>query len=99
MTRHHQNNIGLSTHSCTRDIQRVESGNNISKTRVQAHRGTTQLQNKHRNNIWRVRSTHGHWEVQQQLQGWKAEVLQLQQVWTHSKGILIKEERRQVTML
>jgi len=59
----------------------------------------TQLQDEHRNNIWKVRSAHRHWEVQQQLQGWEAEILQLQQVQTHGKGMLIEEERRQVTML
>jgi len=34
MTRHHQDNIGLPTHSCTRDTQEVESGNNISRIRI-----------------------------------------------------------------
>ena len=34
MTQHYQNNIGLSTRSCTRDTQGVESGDNVSRTRV-----------------------------------------------------------------
>ena len=59
----------------------------------------TQLQNKHRNNIWKARSAHGYWESQQQLQGWEAKMLQLQQVWTHGKEMLVEEKRRQATML
>ena len=64
MTQHYQNDIGLSIHSCTRNIQEVEGGNNISGTRIQVHGMMTQLQNKYRNNIWRTRSAYGYWESQ-----------------------------------
>ena len=57
---HDQDNFGLSTYSCTRDTQRIESGNNISRTRVWVHRRMTWLQDKYKNNIWRVRSAHGY---------------------------------------
>ncbi len=53
----------------------------------------TRLQNKYRNNIWRMRIVHRHWKVQQQFQGWETKVFQLQQVQTHSKGMPIKEKK------
>ena len=34
MTRYHQNDTGVSTHSNARDTQRVESGDHISRTRI-----------------------------------------------------------------
>ena len=54
----------------------------------------TRLQNKYRNNIWRMRIVHRHWKVQQQFQGWETKVFQLQQVQTHSKGMPIKEKKK-----
>jgi len=40
-----------------------------------------------------VRTAHGYWKKQQQLQRWKTKVFQLQQVWPHSQGMLEQEER------
>ena len=77
MTQHYQDDIRLSTHSCTRDTQEVEGGDNISRIRIQIYRRTTQLQNRNRNNVQRMRSTHGHRKAQQQLQEWEAEMFQL----------------------
>jgi len=39
-----------------------------------------------------MRTTYGHWEVQQELQGWEAQVLQLQQVWSYGKEMAIGKE-------
>ena len=52
------------------------------------------LQDKYRDDIQRARTAYEHWKVQQQFQGWKTKVFQLQQVQTYGKGILIKEERK-----
>jgi len=41
MTRHYQDNTGLPTHSNAQDTQGVESGDHISRTEIQVHRGTT----------------------------------------------------------
>ena len=46
-----------------------------------------------------MRTTNGHWEVQRQFQKWEAQVLQLQQVWSYGKGMLIgKEGTRNMNM-
>ena len=77
----------------------MEDGNHLSRTGIQVHGRMTQLQNRNRNYIQRMRTTHGHWKVKQQFQRWKAEVLQLQQVWTYSKGMLEEEKERHEKIL
>ena len=60
MTRHYQDNTRIPANSNARVIQGVESGNNVSQTEIQIHRRMPQLQDKHWNNIWRVRLAYGH---------------------------------------
>ena len=52
MTRHYQDDLRIPTHGNTRDLERVEGGNNISGTRIQVNRRMVQLQNEYRNHIW-----------------------------------------------
>ena len=64
MTWHYQNNTGVFTDSHTRNTQGVESGNNVSRTEIQVHRGMPLLQDKHWNNVQWMRTTNGNWKVQ-----------------------------------
>jgi len=41
ITRHYQDNIGIPTNFSTRDTQRVEDVNNISRIRIQIHERIT----------------------------------------------------------
>jgi len=41
MTQHYQDNTRLPTHSDARNTQGVESGDHISRTGIQVHRGMT----------------------------------------------------------
>ena len=51
------------------------------------------LQDKYKSNLWRTKTAHGHWKVQQEFQGWKAEMFQLQQVQIYGEGMPVKEEK------
>ena len=62
MTGYHQDNIGIPTHSSTRDTQEVESGNHIGWPKIQVHRRMSILQDKNRNNIWWARIAYGYWK-------------------------------------
>jgi len=40
MTRYYQNDIGIPTYGDARDLERVEGGNNVSRTGIQINRRT-----------------------------------------------------------
>ena len=52
ITRHYQNNIGIPTYGNARDLERVEGGNNVSRTGIQVNGRMPQLQDKYGNHIW-----------------------------------------------
>ena len=54
--------LGYPPIAVPKTLKELENSNYLSWTRLQINKRTTQLQNKYRNDIWRLRNANGYWQ-------------------------------------